>query len=298
MASAAEPLPDPVRLARRRADGADGTQARDRLITTVMLAALLHGLIVLGVSFTAPASDGEGAQGMEILLVSDELPESRSNDTATYLSQRTQTGSGNTRERLPAQIPGAAPAAEAAPKSADRSETADEQVLTANTSGRTRLKMVALEDPAASAADEALQERSEPRSATDETLRLRGEVRDELYVTANTRVSRLAPYLNGWRQRVERIGTINYPSVAQRRGLSGNPVIEVVVQSDGKLRSARVLHSSGHAEIDAAALAILRLASPFDPFPPALTREYRTMRFSYEWRFEGAGGVPGILTLP
>jgi periplasmic protein TonB len=297
MPSIVEPLPDPVRLARRRVDGLEGREARDRLITTLVLAGLLHGLIVLGVTFTAPASDGDGAsQGMEVLLVSDELPEARRNDTATYLSQRTQTGSGNTRERLPARIPGAAPA-EAAPEQASTTEVAGEQLLTTNAPARTRLQMVALADPATAPATQA-QQQADPTPASDQSLRLRGETRDELYVTADTRASRLAPYLNSWRLRVERIGTVNYPSVAQRRGLSGNPVIEVAIQRDGKLKSARVQRSSGHPEIDAAALDILRLASPFDPFPPELAREYLTMRFAYEWRFEGSRVVPGMVTVP
>lgn len=298
MPSIAEPLPDPVRLARRRVDGADGLQSRDRLITTLVLAALLHGLIVLGVSFSAPDSKGDGAaQGMEVLLVSEELAEARRNDSAAYLSQRTQTGSGNTRERLQARLPGAAPE-EAAPEPANTTATAAEDPVLTTNAGHTRLRMVALADPAATPPSPAVQQQSAPRTSADEALRLRGEVRDELYVTADTRASRLAPYLDSWRQRVERIGTINYPSVAQRRGLSGNPVIEVALQRDGKLKSARVQRSSGHPEIDAAALAILRLASPFDPFPPELAREYRTMRFAYEWRFEGTGAAPGLVTLP
>jgi protein TonB len=297
MPSVAEPLPDPVRLTRRRADGLEGSAARDRLITTLVLAGLLHALIVLGVSFSAPASKGDGgSQGMEILLVSEELPEARRNDSATYLSQRTQTGSGNTRERLPAQLQGA-DQAESEPPQPSTSDTPVDQVLITSAAGRTRLQMVALVDPATTSL-EAAQQRPPQRPVADEATRLRGEVRDELYVTADTRASRLAPYLNSWRQRVERIGTINYPSVAQRRGLSGNPVIEVVLQRDGKLASARVQRSSGHAEIDAAALGILRLASPFVPFPPELAREYRTMRFAYEWRFEGSGMAPGLVTVP
>jgi periplasmic protein TonB len=300
MPSAAEPLPDPVRLARRRADGVDGVegrQARDRLTTTLILAGLLHGLIVLGVTFSAPPGTGDGAsQGMEVLLVSDELPEARRNDTATYLSQRTQTGSGNTRERLPAQMPGAAPAP-AAPERVSDSENAGEKLLSTSAAGRARLQMLALPDQPLTPGEEAAQ-RAESLPAADRNLRLRGEARDELYVTADTRASRLAPYLNDWRQRVERIGTINYPSAAQRRGLRGNPVIEVALQRDGKLKSARIQRSSGYPEIDAAALAILRLASPFDPFPPELAREYRTMRFAYEWSFEGAGKASGLVTVP
>lgn len=297
MSSVAEPLNDPPRLTRRRADGRDGRQSRDRLITMLVLATMLYGLLILGVSFTAPASRGDNTnRGLEVLLVSDELPEARRNDSATYLAQRTQTGSGNTRERLSARLPSAAQTETAEQSESTRKAEPEEQLLNTTSTGRSRVQMVALPDPAM-AARQAPQQQTQLQRAGDDTLRLRGETRDELYVTADTRASRLAPYLDGWRRRVERIGTINYPSVAQRRGLSGNPVIEVALQRDGKLQSARIQHSSGHPEIDAAALDILRLASPFDPFPPELARDYRVLRFAYEWQFEGAGSH-GVVTVP
>jgi protein TonB len=134
--------------------------------------------------------------------------------------------------------------------------------------------------------------------AGDRELVLRGLSRDELYLAADTRASRLAPYLDAWRRRVERVGTLNYPSAAQRQGLKGNPVIEVTLQRDGRLRSARIQRSSGRAEIDAAALDILRLSSPFDAFPPELSRDYSSLRFAYEWRFEADAQTPGTITVP
>ncbi len=75
---------------------------RDRLITTLFLAALVHGLIIVGVTFNAVAKGTSGAPGIEVLLVSDELPEAERNDYATYLAQRTQLGAGNTREQVAA----------------------------------------------------------------------------------------------------------------------------------------------------------------------------------------------------
>ena len=45
--------------------------------------------------------------------------------------------------------------------------------------------------------------------------------------------------------------------------------------------------ASGYPDLDAAAVQILKLASPFDPFPPELSREYRVLRFAYEWQFTG-----------
>ena len=122
--------------------------------------------------------------------------------------------------------------------------------------------------------------------------------RDELYVTPDARASKLAPYLDGWRRRVERIGTLNYPAVASAGDGTASPVVEVAVGSDGRLASAVILRTSGRPEIDAAALAILRLASPFDPFPPELAREYRRLRFAYEWQFVGGRLSQSAVSVP
>ena len=239
MPSLAEPFEPPARLMRRRSDNATGKLSRDRLVSMAVLAALLHGLVILGITF-APPPGGKATtdNGIEVLLVSDELPEARENESATYLSQRTQTGSGNTQERLPARIPDARRPGEAgAEATPEQTAATDEQIL-ASTGVRGRARVVAL--PLQVTAAVIAAEGGESGLSEDEALRLRGERRDELYVTADTRASRLAPYLDAWRRRVERVGTINYPSAAQRQGLTGNPVIEVAIARDGRLQSARI----------------------------------------------------------
>ena len=59
---------------------------RDRLTTTVFMAALVHGVIIVGVTFGSSGRANQGAPGLEVLLVSEDVPEARSNDTATYLA--------------------------------------------------------------------------------------------------------------------------------------------------------------------------------------------------------------------
>jgi protein TonB len=295
MQPAAETLSDPPRLARRRADGMHGRQTRDRLTTMLVLAGLLHGLIILGISFSTPYEKSQVDHGMEVVLVSDELPEARDNPTATYLSQRTQTGSGNTQELRTARLPSPAQQeATSAARQATAATDAAEQLLASNNGARQTPMHVlpAPESPGNDATNNAASRKG------DDELVLRGVTRDELYVSADTRASRLAPYLDAWRRRVERIGTLNFPSAARRRGLTGNPVIEVTLRRDGRLQTARIQRSSGHPELDAAALDILRLASPFDPFPADLARDYRTLRFPYEWRFEGGEPVSGSVSVP
>ena len=297
MPSLAEPLAEPPRLARRRADGTAGQVPRDRLTTMIVLAALFHGLLILGITFAPEGSNPSAVDnGIEVLLVSDELPEARENETAAYLSQRTQTGSGNTKERTPAELPSPAQAkAGAAASSGQEAESFEEQLLTTS-DPRSRTRIVAMPLPATQALEGS--EATEAQRPGDDDLKLRGTQRDELYVTADTRASRLAPYLDAWRRRVERVGTVHYPSAAQRANLNGNPVVEVALLRDGKLQSARIQRSSGHPEIDAAALEILRLASPFDPFPPELARDYRVLRFAYEWQFVGGRLADSAVTVP
>ncbi len=59
-----------------------------------------------------------------------------------------------------------------------------------------------------------------------------------------------------------------------------------------------IRRSSGNPELDQAALAILKLAGPFDPFPPELAAEHSVLRFAYEWQFVGGRAQRGGLSVP
>jgi protein TonB len=114
---------------------------------------------------------------------------------------------------------------------------------------------------------------------------VRSENLRERVLTASTRQTLFADYLVSWKEKVERVGTLNFPDAARRLGLEGSPVLEVAIASDGTLQSVKVVESSGQPALDEAAERILRLASPFDPFPRDLRHSYDVLRFSYEWRF-------------
>ena len=284
----------------------------ERLLTMLFLAGLLHGLVILGLTFNAAASDRDSAPGLEILLVSDEIPEADKNPTATYLAQRTQTGSGNTRKpvkphnrarTLPAiHHPGSAEG-NSLTASGDRAGRAEERVLV--TSGwSTQVHYIADLGTEGSMHDRPLL-LDEPRTAEpgpeDDAgpAELRGPQRDELWITPDTRMAVLAPYLDAWRRKVERIGTLNFPTVARTTSATASPLVAVAIAADGKIESAVIRRTSGDAELDQAALATLKLASPFDPFPADLATQYRVLHFAYEWQFSGGRAARGALsTLP
>jgi protein TonB len=135
-------------------------------------------------------------------------------------------------------------------------------------------------------------------SAAEESLRLRGEVASDDRLIADTRESQIATYLDGWKRRVEQIGTRHFPDAARRRGPAGNPVLEVAIRADGSLQQVMLRHTSGNRELDNAALGIVRLAAPFEPFPPAVCARYPLLRFAYEWQFLQGRMSDGTLLAP
>jgi periplasmic protein TonB len=280
---------------------------RDRLFVMLFLAALAHGLVILGVTFNSALGDKSGAPGLEVLLVSDEVPEADRNDTATYLAQRTQLGSGNTREAVAprnraSSIPipqqeGVTDGNALAPKGDVKG--ADEERILTTTGWSVRVQYLAEEGSTGKSNDRPLlldREASQQPGPEDDQgpAELRGPKRDELWTTPDTRAAELAPYLDAWRHKVEHVGTIHFPAAARAVGQKANPVIEVGIASDGSLDKAEIRRTSGSVELDNAALQTLKLASPFDPFPPDLARQHRVLRFVYEWQWTRGGSVTAI----
>ena len=280
---------------------------RDRLFVMLFLAALAHGLIILGLTFNSSLGDKGGAPGLEVLLVSDEVPEADRNDSATYLAQRTQLGSGNTQEAVAPRnrassvpIPqqdGVTDGNALAPKG-DVAGMDEERVLT-TTGWSSHVQYLADEGSTGHSNDRPLlldQEVSPQPGPEDDQgpAELRGPKRDELWTTPDTKAAELAPYLDSWRHKVEHIGTIHFPAAARSAGPKSNPVIEVGILADGSLDKAEIRRSSGSDELDNAALQTLKLAAPFDPFPPDLARQHRVLRFVYEWQWTRRGGVTAI----
>jgi periplasmic protein TonB len=272
---------------------------RDRLVMTLFVAAVVHGIVILGITFSSGLDPGRAAPGLEVLLVSNELPTAASNAKATYLAERTQLGSGNTRSAVSPRNRAATRALMGHKGVTDGTSLASAgsagegaEHLVTTTAPRLHVRYVSVAQAGTAPGAKPLEIPSRPGEQVGPSgdvgpVELRGPHRDDLWVAPDTRESTLAPYLVHWRERVERIGTLNFPAAARHAGARANPVIQVEIGSNGRLDEARIVRSSGYPDLDHAALSILKLASPFDPFPPALARKYRTLRFSYEWEFEG-----------
>ncbi len=105
--------------------------------------------------------------------------------------------------------------------------------------------------------------------------------------------SRAGAYLDDWRKRVESVGNLNYPPEAQRRRLYGSLRLLVAQRSDGGVDDVRVLSSSGHEVLDQAAVDIVHMAAPFDPFPAEIRAEVDILEIIRTWRFHESDGLIG-----
>lgn len=104
------------------------------------------------------------------------------------------------------------------------------------------------------------------------------------FIGARTEELRYAQYIEDWRQKVERIGNLNYPEAARGK-LYGSLVLTLTVRNDGSLSSVDLVRSSGYKELDEAARQIVKLAAPYAAFPENIRREYDELVITRTWTF-------------
>jgi len=104
------------------------------------------------------------------------------------------------------------------------------------------------------------------------------------FIGARATEYRFAQYEEDWRLKVERIGTLNYPAEARGR-LYGNLRLTVTIRPDGTVDSVELDRSSGLKLLDAAAFKIVRMASPFAPFPPSIRKDTDLLVITRTWFF-------------
>jgi periplasmic protein TonB len=98
-----------------------------------------------------------------------------------------------------------------------------------------------------------------------------------------------ARYIDDWTRRVEDYGNRVHPAP---RHLHGQLRIRVVIGRDGQLRQAEVIQSSGHPELDQAALDTVQGASPYRPFDSGMG-DLDDLTITRVWRF-GQGNHYGV----
>jgi len=104
------------------------------------------------------------------------------------------------------------------------------------------------------------------------------------FIGANAMEYRFAQYEEDWRSKIERIGTLNYPSEARGK-FYGSLRLTVTVRPNGTVESVELDRSSGLKVLDQAAHKIVRMATPFAAFPPDIARDTDLLVITRTWFF-------------
>jgi protein TonB len=274
----------------------------DRLGPTLFVAALAHGVVILGVTFSSSfLPESEDLRSINVTVLIDQVEYERNAEPEELLADRAQRGAGQGAEgtrptrALTADHPvsrlgrrDGADLEDGTPR--DLARSPDQLV----TSGASDEHVAAAPDTTQTPSEDLRQaatllERTAPPSLAAELdldTVLPKSVDSSAVAIPSTSESPVAAYLVGWRQRVERIGTANFPERLLTGEHKNGPTLEVAIGPQGNLVDIVVRKSSGDSTIDQAALRILRLAAPFEPLPPSLMAEFETLRFAYEWKFD------------
>ena len=272
----------------------------DRLPPMLFLAALVHGILIIGITFNAVLGDEfTEAISLEVTIVADPEKSWVDVEKAQYLAQANQLGDGNTKDpaRASAPMQSSVPIDNAGTEdgtslqeSTSQADSAD-QVISTNTDQDIQVADSPREEPTPDASTAiALEAGMQTTLPLPQDIDATFEVTDvnprQLVTSVDTRESKIASYLDRWKRKIETIGVKYFPEVGLgSNDLTGSPTLQVTINASGQLDEAYVRQSSGSRELDLAALSILRRASPFDPFPEAIRADYDQLIFAYKWEF-------------
>ena len=272
----------------------------EALITMSVVAVVVHAILILGLTFKLPPVEAPATQqSLDVILLPTPKKQKPPNE-ADFMAQQSQDGGT---EKAGHARPKAVPSQPALKKSHKATE---ERVRSGSKvpqpkqapkviSTTTKARPVPIVKPVPVKAKKKPDMTQILSSTRQEIARLTAELdRNSVYashrprhksINSSTKEYRYAAYLEAWRKKVERVGNLNYPDEAKRNKLFGDLILHVALRADGSVQQIRIVRSSGHKILDDAAMRIVRLASPFAPFPSEIRKEVDILDITRTWQF-------------
>ncbi len=272
----------------------------DSLLVALFFAAVVHVIIGLGVSFSAPKPE-KVSRSLDITLVN--LPSPKVPLKANKLAQENQEDAG---EQTKKSEPPAQPlpnlnnnATKLAKKNApEPSEPKAEKKLITQTKADKKIVTATKPNPVVQhekhpQLSAAMLQQQISQLGTEIRLSQQSSEQSKIkYVDAVSSHKYLAAqYMKDWQEKVERTGNLNYPEVAAKKNFSGSLTMDVGINADGSVYSIRINRSSGNFALDEAAKKIVRMSAPFAPLPIDLQKELDVLVITRVWKFSDESGM-------
>lgn len=278
--------------------------ASDRLGLTIFLATVFHGVLILGISFSQNFINNDiQSRPLDVVLVhtwSDEAPED-----AERIAQHNQQKSGSREEedtpsqQLSSQIPMHNPGIAPRPQQHNQQQVELSQSQQYLRTQKSDFKIIT-QDKTQQEKKTTRPQQQEIQRREMEIARLAAEIeqgqkhyaqRPKIhFIDALSAKSAIeAQYIDSWVNKVEGIGNLNYPSQAQRERISGKLILNVLLDHNGNVIKVQVAISSGSQVLDQAAVQIVKISSPFPPFPGEMRNKYDQLMITRTWQFNTQG---------
>jgi periplasmic protein TonB len=272
------------------------------------LSILLHA-VVLSIHFRLPdlVRDKYVAPSLDVVLVNSKTKAKPVKPSV--LAQANLDGGGNTDEKRRAKTP--LPVLKETESGADVKRAAQrvQELQAQQLKLMTQLRAAKIVAPDKEAKAATAKATPQPQLSGEELassslaiVRMEAQISREIddynqrprktFIGARAQEYRFAQYVEDWRLKVERIGNLNYPESARGR-IYGSLVLTVSIKSDGSLDSVVIQRSSGHPILDRAAERIVRMASPYAPFPPSIKRDTDILVITRTWTFAPGDKLSG-----
>ena len=271
--------------------------AERNLTLALIVSATVHA-IILSIHFKLPEAIAKASEhALEVILVNSKSATKPTKAQAK--AQNNLDGGGNTEEDRRAKTP--------LPPS-KRDVTGDELVETrrriAELEAQSQQVMTQLKNNRAIVTEKPKVEAAPPllpgvsgadlASSALAIARIEGQIARQLedynqrprkkFIGARTEEYRFAQYVEDWRQKIERVGNLNYPDAARGKAY-GSLLLTVVIRSSGDVERVEINRSSGNQILDNAAKRIVLLAAPYAAFPRAITRDTDVLEITRTWTF-------------
>ena len=275
----------------------DRLSSQRNLKIALVLSLLLHA-VVLSIHFKLPEALGKATErALDVILVNAKGGHKPENAQAK--AQVNLEGGGNTDEdrRIKTPLP-------VSPQTQEGSDMVEAQQRVADLEARQQQLLASMTSRKSVAANARSNDAATPANAPVSGLdmataamnlaRLEGQIARNVeeynrrprrkFIGARVEEYRFAQYVEDWRQKVERVGNLNYPEAARGKHY-GNLVLTVVIKSDGSLDRIELDRSSGQQVLDDAARRIVEMSAPYAPFPPAVRRDTDIIEITRTWSF-------------
>ena len=267
-----------------------------RISMAMVFSIAVHAFALFGVSLVLPdpRSASDIMQPLHVVLVNSK---SKSRPVkADALAQANLDGGGNTRDNRQAKsmLPNIGEDQQITPEQATRQvahleEESRRMMTRLKSDHRVEQPQLKKQQSTTTVSADDLVQRSLEIARLEAQISRNNDYYQKLprrkFIGARTQEYRFAQYIEDWRVKVERIGNLNYPEQARREQVYGKLQLSVAIRADGSVESIEVSRSSGHRILDAAAMRIVRLAAPFSPLPPDITKDVDILTITRTWAF-------------